>query len=121
MPNLALWLLIGLISIVVLVHITSFVFNILDDRFYSIFHLGGAILGVFFFYSFTGSYVFSIILTQLLGILWEIFEWSEWKFILKKKKYKPDPIDTRNDLVLDFIGSLLGIGLLQLWTIANAF
>ena len=36
---LALWSFIGLISIVIFVHITSFVFGILNDRFYSIFHI----------------------------------------------------------------------------------
>ncbi|OGG14627.1 hypothetical protein A2773_02465 [Candidatus Gottesmanbacteria bacterium RIFCSPHIGHO2_01_FULL_39_10] len=114
MPTLALWSLIGLISIVVIVHITSFIFNILDDRFYSIFHIIGPILSVFFFYSFFNNYLISIILTLCIGILWEIFEYCEWKFILKKKKYKPDPVDTRNDLVLDFLGSLIGVLFLSL-------
>ena len=112
---LALWSFIGLISIVIFVHITSFVFGILNDRFYSIFHIIGPILGVFFFHSFTENYFFAVILTVFLGISWEIFEYCEWKFILKKKKYKPDPVDTRNDLALDFLGSLIGVVILEFW------
>lgn len=106
--DLALWSFLGLISLVIISHITSFVFNILNDRFYSIFHLAAGILAMFFFYTFTHNFIFSIILTQILGISWEVYEWYQWKLILKKKKYKPDPTDTRNDLVIDFIGSLAG-------------
>ncbi|MBI4066871.1 hypothetical protein HY407_00665 [Candidatus Gottesmanbacteria bacterium] len=112
--NLALWSFLGLIALVVISHITSFVFHILNDRFYSFFHLAAGILAAVFFYTLTQNFIISIILTFILGITWEIYEWYQWKLILKKKKFKPDPTDTRNDLVIDFIGSLIGIGFIAI-------
>jgi len=113
--NFAIWSLVGLVSLVILSHITTYLFHIRSDRFYSFFHLTAGILAAFLFYSMTGSYVLSIVLTLLLGIAWEIYEWYEWKLIIKKKKFMPQPDDTRNDLVVDFVGSLLGVAALALW------
>lgn len=104
--------LIGLASLVILSYITSFAFHILNDRFYSVFHLVAGILAAFFFYSLTGSYIFSVVLTQCVGVVWEVFEWYQWKWILKKKKYQPQPDDTKNDLIVDFVGSLIGVAIL---------
>lgn len=111
---LAIYSFTGLVSLVIISHVTSFVFHILDDQFYSFFHLAAGILAVFFFYSFTNNYITSIVLTELLGIAWEIYEWFEWKLMLKKKKFKPQADDTRNDLILDFLGSLVGVVILSL-------
>ncbi len=104
--------LIGLIGLVILSYITSFAFHILNDRFYSVFHLTAGILAAFFFYSFTQNHILSIILTMVVGIVWEVFEWYQWKWILKKKKYQPKPDDTKNDLIVDFAGSLIGVVIL---------
>ena len=113
--DLTLYSFVGLISLVIIAHITSLVFHILNDRFYSFFHLAAGILAAFLFYNFSGNYIKSIILTVFLGIAWEIYEWYEWKLILKKKKFQPQPDDTRNDLIIDFIGSLVGVAILALW------
>lgn len=113
--DLAAWSLGGLVGLVILARITTYLFHIRSDQFYSYFHLTAGILAVFLFYSFTGSYVLSIFLTLLLGIAWEVYEWYEWKLIVKKKKFQPQPDDTRNDLVVDFVGSLFGVAALALW------
>lgn len=114
--NLALFSFLGLLTLVITANITSFVFHILNDRFYNPFHLAAGILAVCFFYSFTHAVVPAVVLTMLLGIAWELYEWCLWKYILKKKKYQPQPADTRNDLLLDFAGSLIGIALLVFWS-----
>lgn len=108
------WSLLGLMGLVILSHITTYVFHIRTDEFYSYFHLTAGILSTFLFYSFSGDYGLSIVLTLLLGIAWEIYEWYLWKLVLKKKKFQPQPDDTRNDLVVDFVGSLFGVAALAL-------
>lgn len=112
--DLAAWSLTGLVSLVVLSHITSFVFNIRSDAFYSYFHLTAGVLAAFLFYSLTGSFALSIGLTLILGVIWEVYEWYEWRLIVKKKRFQPQPDDTRNDLVIDFVGALLGVAALVL-------
>lgn len=110
---LAIYSFMGLMTLVSISHITSFIFHIMDDQFYNFFHLSAGILAVFFFYSISNNYIISIILTELLGIAWEIYEWCLWKLVLKKKKYQPQVEDTRNDLFLDFGGALMGILILS--------
>lgn len=112
---IAVWSLLGLVSLVILSYITTFAFHIRSDEFYNYFHLAAGILAMFFFYSLTTNFLLSILLTELIGIIWEVYEWLEWKIILKKKKYQPQPDDTKNDLVLDFVGSLVGVVALVLW------
>lgn len=112
--DITVYSLIGLLSLVVLSYICTFILHIFNDRFYSIFHLAGGILSVYLFYSVTKNYLLSITLTIMLGIAWEIVEWGQWKLILKKKKYRPRFDDTRNDLILDFVGSITGALLLSL-------
>lgn len=112
--TLAVYSFVGLIFLVIVSYITAFAFDVLNDRFYSVFHLAAGILATFFFYSFTQNHILSIILTMVVGIAWEIFEWYQWKWILKKKKYQPQADDTRNDLGVDFVGSLIGVMLLSL-------
>lgn len=114
--DVAFYSFIGLVSLVIVSHITSFVFHILSDRFYSFFHLAAGILAAFFFYAFTQNYIISVVLTVFLGIAWEVYEWYEWKLILKKKKFQPQPDDTRNDLLVDLLGSLIGVALLFFWS-----
>lgn len=113
--DLTMYSFIGLVTLVATSYITTFVFNIFNDRFYSYFHLLGGIFGVIFFYTITRNYLFSIVLTEILGIGWEILEWGQWKLILKKKKYKPRFGDTRNDLFVDLAGSLSGVTLMALF------
>lgn len=113
--TLATWSLTGLVGLVILSHITTFLFHIRNDEFYRYFHLTAGILAVFLFYSFIGSYVLSIVLTILLGIAWEVYEWYEWKLVVKKKKFQPQQDDTKNDLVVDFVGALFGVAALALW------
>lgn len=113
--NLVVWSIAGLVGLLILSRITTYVLGIRSDKFYSYFHLTAGILATFLFYSFTGSYVLSIALTLLLGITWEVYEWYEWKLVVKKKKFKPQPDDTRNDLVVDFVGSLFAVAALALW------
>lgn len=105
---------IGLISLVALSYITTFIFHIYDDKFYNYFHLIAGILSASLFYNLFQNYFLALILTVALGILWEIFEWLQWKLLIKKKLFKPNPLDTRNDLFLDFIGGILGLTLLKI-------
>ena len=64
------------------------------------------------FYGLTGSYALAIGGTLAIGVAWEIYEVIIWKYFLKARKYKPKKDDTRNDLVLDFVGSLTAVALL---------
>jgi VanZ family protein len=110
--NLFVFSAIGLVFLVLLSYLCSFGLNILNDNFYTIFHLACGVLCFFLFFSLTQNYLLSIILTQVTGIGWEIFERYQWKLVLKKKKYRPKSSDTRNDLIVDFLGAMLGVFIL---------
>lgn len=87
-------------------------FKIESDRFYAYFHLlGGGLVGLFV-YGFFESSTVSVLGTLLVGIGWELAEWLLWKFILKKMAYKPKPADTKNDIILDVVGSSVAVSIL---------
>jgi hypothetical protein len=101
----------SLVVLYALANFCGFVVKIQSDWFYAPFHLVGGALTFLFFHSFLPNYVVCLFLTEAVGILWEVYEWLLWKYFLKKKIYKPQADDTRNDLILDFAGALL-IGIL---------
>lgn len=106
------WALVGLLAVYLLSHFAGYILNINDDRFYSPFHFTGGVLTAFFFYGLTNSYALSVAGTMAIGIAWEIYEVLLWKYVYKKRKYKPKKDDTRNDLILDLVGSLTTIFLI---------
>lgn len=103
----------GLIALYVLANVSGFVLGIRDDRYYNYFHFAGGLLATLFFFSFVGNYILALMLTVTLGVLWEIYEWLLWKYLLKKKKYKPMRQDTINDLILDTVGGIVTIVILM--------
>lgn len=109
--NLIAYSLAGLLALFFLSHFTGFIMGIRDDRFYSPFHFVGGMLSGFFFYGLTHSFALSIVLTMAIGVAWEIYEVLLWKYLLKQRKFKPKKDDTKNDLVLDFFGSLATVAL----------
>lgn len=113
--DVVIWSITGLVALVLLSYFTGFVLHIRSDQFYSYFHLTAGVLAAFLFYSFTRNFVVAILLTVALGIAWEIYEWNMWKYVFKKKRFQPQPDDTRNDLVVDFVGALFGVAALALW------
>jgi len=107
--NFALLGLIGLISLFLVAQITTYIFGILSDRFYAPFHfLAGVMLGLLF-YSITLNGLATILISLSIGTLWEVYEYLMWKFVLKKKIYKPKKSDTIADFCLDFLGVVVGI------------
>lgn len=110
--SLRLFSFFGLISIFALAQIATFVFKITRNRFYNLFHFAAGILLAIFFFSFFGSYTFALLATLVTGVLWEIYEYLLWKFVLKKKKFKPERKDTVQDIVLDFLGGLTAVVIL---------
>lgn len=89
-----------------LAEISSFVFKIRTNIYYSFFHFVGGGLTYLFLLSIINNNIVSLIGVLVVGILWEIHEWILWKYILKKKRYKPEKKDTLNDIVLDIFGGL---------------
>jgi len=110
--NLVAWSLAGLLVLFFLSHYTGYILNIRNDQLFAPFHFAGGVLVALLFYGLTRSYAMSILATLIIGIAWEIYEVMLWKLVLKKRKYKPKKDDTRNDLVLDFVGSLAAVALL---------
>ncbi|KKU57470.1 MAG: hypothetical protein UX80_C0015G0004 [Candidatus Amesbacteria bacterium GW2011_GWA2_47_11b] len=107
--NLPALSLLGLISLYLIAQVATFIFGIRNDKFYAPFHfVAGVFLGIIFF-ALSKNPFSTISLTLLAGILWEVYEYSMWKHVLKKSKFKPKRQDTINDLFLDFLGTLLGI------------
>jgi len=104
----------GLILLFALAQITTFVFKISRNRFYSPFHFAGGFLAALFSFSFVGNYLLALLLTIAIGVLWETYEYLFWKFVLKKKKFKPEREDTIQDIVLDFLGGITAVVILLL-------
>lgn len=52
---------------------------------------------------------YTLTLTVIIGILWEVYEWLLWRYFLKVKKLKPQRADAINDLVLDLLGGALAV------------
>ncbi len=102
----------GLVALYILANISGFVIGIRDERYYRYFHFTGGLLATLFFFGFVGNYILALFLTGVLGVLWEIYEWLLWRYLLKKKKYKPMRKDTINDLILDMVGGIVAIVLL---------
>lgn len=107
--------LLGLISLFALAQITTFVFKITRNRFYAPFHFAGGLLLAIFFFSLFGSYTFALLATLGTGVLWEVYEYLLWKFVLKKKKFKPERKDTVQDIVLDFLGGVTAVAILLIF------
>ncbi len=85
--------------------------NINNDAIYAPFHFAtGALVGAWW-QLIINMPLAALFLTISVGAIWEIYEWSLWKFVLKKPKYKPKAWDTRNDMILDLLGGMIGIGL----------
>ncbi len=104
----------GLLFIFILAEVSYLRFKIYSDRFYSFFHFAGGIISYLFFYGVTNDYKTSFFFVVATGILWEIYEWVEWKYFRKKIIDKPRTKDTIEDLILDVIGAGVMLILLAL-------
>lgn len=99
----------GLVLLVLTSYITSLIFDIHNNTFYGFFHFAGGILLYLFLYALFKDRIIALILVMVMGVIWEIHEWLMWKFVLKKKIFKPQKEDTRNDLIVDFLSTLAGV------------
>lgn len=103
----------GLVVLYFLSLFTSYKLKISNDNFYAPFHfLAGGLVGLFF-YSLSSNLKLSLLLTLVVGIIWEIYEQIIWKVFVKKKQLRPKRQDTVNDLILDVLGSLLAISIVD--------
>lgn len=116
--NLTLIFFIVLVLLYLVSEFCFYVLKITDQKFYSFFHLMGGSFIFLLINSFTKNYLISIATTLAIGILWEVHEWALWKYFLKKKKYKPETRDTRNDLVVDMTGATIALLVLEFFKIS---
>lgn len=103
------WAIFILFCFVIVAQIANYVFHVDNDNFFAPFHFACGALVAIIIAQILGNYGAAVYLTLVVGLAWEVYEVLLWKFVLKKKKFAPDPIDTRNDLVLDLIGAMLGV------------
>jgi predicted membrane protein len=106
MNNLTLAAFGGLACLFILAEISGSVFKIYSNRFYSYFHFVGGALTFLFWQSLMNNLISCLLLTGLVGVLWEIYEYFDWKLFRKRKIYKPQDNDTINDLIMDMLGGL---------------
>ena len=104
-PTIAIFLIVLLIYIVA--EVSSFVFKIYTNSYYSVFHFVGGGLTYLLLLSITKNTILSLVGVLVVGILWEIHELILWKYFLKKRIYKPEKKDTRNDIILDLLGGVV--------------
>lgn len=96
-----------MLLIYVIAEVSSFVFKIYTNSYYSVFHFVGGGLTYLLFLSITRNVILSLVGVLIVGILWEIHELILWKYFLRKRVYKPERKDTRNDIVLDVLGGFV--------------
>lgn len=89
--------------------ISTVVFKIYNDAFYSPFHFAAGVATSMFFWSLTQNIIISIVGTIIIGLLWEVWERIEWKYFLKDKRLKPKKMDTIYDLFYDTLGAVITI------------
>lgn len=106
MENLKLASILGLIVLFVLAQIATFKFNITRSRFYAPFHFAGGFLIGTLLFTISGNFAYSVSGTLAVGLLWEVYEYLLWKFVLKKKRFKQERLDTIEDVIFDFFGGL---------------
>lgn len=87
----------------------GFILKITSDKFYQPFHFAGGFLVFVFIDSFINNRGLSLILSVGIGIVWEIYEWLLWRYVLKKKLYKPKGADTKDDLIKGFLGGITAL------------
>lgn len=111
MNNLIFWSFFGLVLLFILDIFSVFLLKIKSNHYYDVFHFLGGFLATLFFFSFLNFFiqrklVFSLTLTLVLGLLWELAEFLFWKLT---GKFKPEKADTIKDLFLDIAGGFAGI------------
>lgn len=103
-----------MITLFALAQIATFIFKITRDRFYAPFHFAGGFLVATLLYSITGNYLYAVLGTLGVGVLWEVYEYLLWRFVLKDDKFKQEKQDTINDVILDFLGGVFVVVFLLL-------
>lgn len=106
MNEITLLSLVGIAYIFILAEISDLKFKIHSDKFYNFFHFSGGFVSCLFFFSITANIFLSLLFVLTTGILWEVYEWVDWKFFRRNKLYKPKKEDTLEDLILDVLGAL---------------
>lgn len=100
---------IGLILLFILAEVCGEILKIRKNSFYRLFHFTGGALTFLFFFSLIPNTILCLILTETVGVLWEIYEWIRWKLSPKKKLNKLERKDTIEDLILDMGGAIFGL------------
>ena len=113
MSLLAVAVFAGLVLLYLLAQISGEIFKIRKNSFYSYFHFVGGGLTYLFWQSLIPNWFYCLLLTGLVGVLWEIYEYVDWRFFRKQKRFKPEDKDTLNDLVMDLLGGLVVVIILR--------
>jgi hypothetical protein len=93
--------------------ISTYIFKIYSNKYYSVYHFVGGGLTYLLILGITKSSLISLAGVLVVGIVWEIHEWILWKYFLKKRVYKPEKKDTRNDLIFDILGAITAFTLIR--------
>jgi hypothetical protein len=104
-PTITIFLMMLLVYVVA--EVSSFVFKIYINSYYSVFHFVGGGLTYLLLLSITKNSILSLVGVLVVGILWEIHEWILWKYFLKKRIYKPEKKDTMFDIIFDVLGGIV--------------
>lgn len=110
-----LFLVVGaLLALFLLSYISSLLLNLHNNDFFSHFHFVAGFLTTVFFFLLFKNYVLALALTVCTGVIWEFYEVVSWRYLIKKKAFKPARKDTVEDIILDFVGGLLALVILAL-------
>ena len=104
----------ALLALFVLAYTGGLLLNLHNNDFFSHFHFVAGFLTTILFFLLFKNYILALSLTVGIGIVWEFYEVVSWKYLIKKKSFKPERKDTIEDIILDFIGGLLALVILVL-------
>jgi hypothetical protein len=107
--NLTLFSFLVLLFLYIAANVSWRFFKITSNNFYKPFHFMGGFFVYIFIESVLKNKLLSLFLVVIVGILWEIYEWLLWRYILKRKRDKPQKKDTTNDLFMDLAGGVIAV------------
>lgn len=110
----------GLILLFALSLLTTHVLGIRRDRFYRPFHFAGGFLSALLAiglinaivpgqFSSGAIIVLVLLFTLIVGLLWETYEWVQWRLFLKDTWRRPTLRDTTDDLGMDILGAIAAL------------
>lgn len=112
--DLLIIVVLALLALFLLSYISSLLLNLHNNDFFSHFHFVAGFLSTILFFLMFKNYFLALLLTVGTGVLWEFYELVSWRYLIKKKSFKPERKDTIEDIILDFTGGLLALVILAL-------